>query len=185
MTTPSGKPPKREKVKPQSAEERMEAMRYNQMMYGPTAGERRLLAKTPDFGAAYLKHPKFQALMQAFKGATSSQFNVTHKEKSHTISTDGEHLFFDGKVVFYARALNKYERNLLVDRSVLLQHQTLDPFIHLVFAVIRSLPEVGVKDLSHRNGEFLLAGLGLDAGIAEQGPNLMLGAFRILVGKAK
>lgn len=185
MTAASPKPPKREKPKPQTAEERLEAMRYNQMMYGPTAGERRLVAKSTDFGAAYLKHPKFLALMQAFKGGTRSEFNVTHKEKSHTISTDGEHLFFDGKVVYYARALNRFERNLLVDRSVLLQYQTLDPFIHLVFAVIRSMPEVGVKDLSHRNGEFLLAGLGLDSGIAESGPNLLLGAFKVPTGKAK
>jgi len=41
MTTPTGKAPKKEKAKPQTPEARMKAMQYNQMMYGPTAGELR------------------------------------------------------------------------------------------------------------------------------------------------
>ncbi len=185
MVAASGKPPKKEKAKHQTPEQRLAAMKYNHMMYGPTAGELRPVSKRIDFGAAYIKHPKFQSLMTAFKGGTEFQFNVTHKDKSYTVSTDGVHIFFDNKVVYYSRALNRFERNLLLDRTVMLQYQTMDAFVHLAFAVLRALPELGTPLLSYRNNEFYFGAEGLDVGIPEQGPNLMIGAYKVQMGKAK
>lgn len=185
MTAGPGKPPKKDKRKVQTAEERLAAVRYNEMMYGPTAGEVRVAAKKVDYGAPYLKHPKFLSLMAAFKGGTAFQFTVTDKGRTLNISTDGESLCFEGKVVFYSRHLNKYERNLLMDRLVVQQFQAIEAFVHLVFAVIRGLPELGPIQLSYLNNGFLLAGEDLGLGVAEQGPNLMLGAYRTQAGKVK
>lgn len=185
MTTAPGKAPKKQKAKSQTAEERLEAMRYNHIMYGPTANERRTVAKKVDFGAAYIQHPKFQSLMTAFKSGLKFQFSVTNKGKSYNVSTDGIHIFFDEKVLYYSRALNKFERNLLLDRTVMLQFKGNDAFVHLAFAVIRSLPELGSPQLSFRNNEFYFGLEELGAGIPVQGPNLMIGAYKIIIGKVK
>lgn len=170
--------PKKEKEKKQTPEERLQALRYNHMMYGPTAGEPRPAARRADYGAAYLKHPKFQSLMTAFKKGTPFTFEVTDKGRTFPIATDGTQITFDGKVVFYSRYLNRYEENLLLDRSVALQCQSIEAFVHLVFAVIRSLPELEAPALSHFQGQFYLDGETLDVGIAASGPNLLLGSFR-------
>jgi len=185
MTADSAKPPKKEKKKPRSAAERAEAVRYSKMMYGPTTGEMRTTAKKVDYGAAYLKHPKFQSLMAAFKNGSNFQFTVADKGRSLTISTDGTHILFEGKVLFYSRDLNKYERNLLLDRQLVKQYQTVEAFVHLVFAVPRSLPELGAPVLTYRNNELFLGGEELGAGLPEQGTNIMIGAYRVAVPKTK
>jgi hypothetical protein len=185
VATATGKPAKKEKVKPQTAEERLESLRYNHMMYGPTAGEFRPVAKKIDFGAVYIKHPKFQSLITAFRKESNHQFTVTDKGKSHVISTDGTHICFNDKVIFYSRALNKFERNLLLDKLGLQQFQMIDSFVHLVFAVIRSFPEIEATQLRYASNEFYFGSENLSAGVIEQGPNFMIGAYKIHVAKAK
>ena len=178
MTATPGKAPKKVKEKRQSAAERQEALRYNHMMYGPTAGELRSAAKKINYGAAYLSHPKFQSLMAAFKKGTSFQFDVTDKGKTLTIATDGSNISFDGKTIYYSRPVNRYEENLLLDRTATTQHQTVDALVHLVFAVLRSLPELGAPPFYYLSRQFYLGTETLEAGIAEQGPNLLIGSFR-------
>ena len=70
MTATPGKARKKEKEKRQSPEERLEAMRYNHMMYGPTPGEIRPISKKVKYGASYLNHPKFNDLMNSFKNGS-------------------------------------------------------------------------------------------------------------------
>lgn len=178
MTVSPGKAPKKVKEKRQTPEERAEALRYNHMMYGPTAGEARPSAKKTNFGASYLAHPKFQALITAFKKGQTYQFDVTDKAKVCTIGTDGSHISFNGKTLFYARPLNRHEENLLLDRLTAAQFQTTDALVHLVFAVLRSLPELGPSALYYMNHQFYLGQETLEAGAAEQGQNLLMGSYR-------
>ena len=178
MTAAPGKAPKKAKEKRQTPEERLEALRYNHMMYGPTAGERRPAAKKVNFGTAYLNHPKFQSLIAAFKKGAAFKFEVTDKGKVYAVATEESHLSFDGKVIFYSRHLNKYEDNLLLDRTVAVHYQAIDAFVHLAFAVLRSFPELEAPPLSYLQNQFYLGSETLDVGIAEQGPNLLLGAFK-------
>jgi hypothetical protein len=178
MTAAAKKAPKKEKVKRQSPEERLEALRYNQMMYGPTAGEKRPAPKKVDYGASYLSHPKFQSLMTAFKKGSEYKFDVSDKGKMYTISTDGSHIFFDGKIIYYCRSLNRYENNLLMDRSSLIQYQTNEPLVHLAFAVLRSLPELGALQLSYSYNQFYYGTEALEVGVAEHGPNFLIGAYK-------
>lgn len=178
MTAKPGKAPKKVKEKRQTPEERLEALRYNHMMYGPTAGELRPDAKKINYGASYLKHPKFQSLITAFKKGTAFQFDVTDKGKVCTISTDGSHISFDGKVIYYSRPLNKHEDNLLLDRASTIQYQTTEALVHLAFAVLRSFPELGTPQLSYMRHQFYYGAETLEAGIAEQGPNLLIGSYK-------
>lgn len=170
--------PKKAKEKKQTPEERLQALRYNHMMYGPTAGEMRPAAKKANYGAAYLNHPKFQGLLEAFKKGTAFRFEVTDKGRAYPIATEESQLSFDGKVIFYSRHLNKYEDHLLLDRAAALHFQGIEAFVHLVFAVLRSFPDLEAPPLSYLQGQFYLGGETLDAGIAEAGPNLLLGSFR-------
>jgi len=185
MAAAPGKTPKKERVKAQTPEERQAALRYNRMMYGPKSGESRLVIKKIDFGAAYITHPKFQNLMTAFKSGSEYQFSVTDKDKSYTISTKESQILFDNKVIYYSRDLNRFERNLLIDKIVMIQFQAIEAFAHLAFAVIRSLPELGAPKLSYKNNEFLYDTEGLAVGIAEQGPNLLVGPYKINTAKTK
>lgn len=178
MTAAPGKAPKKVKEKKQTPAERQEALRYNHMMYGPTAGERRPTTKKVNYGTPYLGHPKFQALMMAFKKGTTSKFEVTDKGRTYVIATDGSHISFDGKTIYYSRPANRHEENLLLDRAAATQFQTIEAFVHLVFAVLRSFPELGAPVLSHLNHQFYYGAETLDAGIAEQGPNLLMGSFK-------
>lgn len=178
MNAAPGKAPKKEKVRKQTPEERAEALRYNHMMYGPTAGERRPVAKKVNYGAAYLQHPKFLELMTAFRKGTAFKFDVTDKARTYTIATSESQISFDGRILFYSRALNKYEENLLLDRSVVIQYQVVDALVHLVFAVLRHFPELDAPALSYLNQQFYCEGESLDAGIPTQGPNLLLGPYR-------
>jgi hypothetical protein len=178
MTTTPGKAPKKIKEKKQSPAERLEAMRYNHMMYGPTAGEMRPAAKKSNYGSSYLTHPKFQSLVTAFKKGIAFKFDVTDKGKVYTISTDESHISFDGKVIFYSRPLNKYEDNLLLDRASAAQYQATEALVHLAFAVLRSFSELGTPQLSYLQNQFYYGNETLETGIAEQGPNLLIGAYK-------
>ncbi len=185
MTAAPGKAPKKEKPRRQTPEERQEALRYNHIMYGPTAGEFRPAPKKVDYGAPYLAHPKFQSLMAAFKKGTGFEFSVTDKGKSHVISTDEAQIRFNGKVIYYSHSHNRYESDLLLDRAAALQFQAIDSFVHLAIAVLRSLPELGTPQLSYRFGEFWYGPEKLEAGIAAQGPNLRIGTYRVHEAKEK
>ncbi len=178
MSSAPEKGPKKEKEKRQTAEERQEALRYNQMMYGRTAGERLQPAKKTNLGTAYLQHPKFQELMAAFRKGTSSHFEVRDKGKLYTINTDGTQICFDGRVIYYSRPLNRFEDNLLMDRAALIQYQTIDSLVHFAAAVLRSLPELQAPALDFVNREFTYDGEPLGNRIALEGPNLLVGAFK-------
>lgn len=178
MTALPEKTPKKEKARRQTPEERLQALRYNHMMYGPTAGEPRTVAKKVNHGAAYLEHPKFQGLMSAFKRGTAFSFEVTDKGKAYPIATADSQISFAGRVVFYARPSNRYEDHLLLDRATALHHQSIQAFVHLVFAVLRSLPDLETPPLTHLQNQFFWAGETLDVGIAAEGPNQLLGSFR-------
>ena len=185
MSTTPEKPIKKEKAKRQTPEERLKSLQYNHMMYGPTAGEVRPTAKKVDYGAPYLKHAKFLTLMTAFKQGVSSEFNVSEKNKSYTISTDGTHILFNKIIIYYSRSLNKYECSLLLDRSAAIQYQSIDAFVHLALAVLRSLPELGTPQLRFANKEFYYGTEKLETGIAENGPNLLIGPYRNNLSKEK
>jgi hypothetical protein len=178
MTAIAKKAPKKEKVKKQSPEERLEALRYNQMMYGPTAGERKPALKKVDYGASYLKHPKFQSLMTAFKHGTAYKFEVSDKGKVFAISTEESQILFDGRIIYYSRSVNRHEQDLLMDRATLIQFQTNEALIHLAFAVIRSFPELGPLQLAYLNNQFYYGAESFEAGIAAQGPNFLVGSFK-------
>ena len=178
MTAGPGKAPKKEKRKTQSAEERLQAMRYNHMMYGPTAGEPRASAKRADYGAAYLKHPKFQELMTAFRKGLAFQFEVKDKDRPFVIATAESQITFNGRVLCYSRSLNRYEDSLLLDRVVATQFQTIEALVHLVFAILRSLPELEAPPLAYTRRQFYLGAEPLEEGVAVQGPNLLLGSYR-------
>jgi hypothetical protein len=178
MTAPSGKEGKKQADRRTNQAVRQENMRYNQMMYGPTAGEGRPAARKSAYGAAYLGHPKFQALLTAFRKGVAAQFDITDKGKVLTIATDGSQISFAGRVLFYSRPLNRHEDNLLLDREAVVQGQGLEPLVHLVFAVIRAFPELEAPPLTYLNREFQLGLEPLEAGIPTQGPNLLLGAYK-------
>jgi hypothetical protein len=178
MTENPGKAPKKVKEKKQTPQERLEAMRYNHMMYGPTDGELKMNPKKVDFGGSFLKHPKFQSLMTAFKNGTAFKFDITANSKLFSIATDGSHISFDGKVLFYSRALNKYEDNLLLDRGTAIQLQTTDAVVHLVFAVLRSLPELGEPQLSYMHHKLYHGNGSLETGSVDQGSNLLMGPYK-------
>ena len=171
------KAPKKEKEKRQTPEERLEAMRYNHMMYGPTEGETKLMPKKVNYGAPYLKHPKFQSLLTAFKNGTEFKFDIITDGKLISIATDGNHIRFDGKTIFYSRQLNKHEDNLFLDWSGAIQHQPVDAAVHLVFAVLRSFPAPGAPDLTYQHHKFFLGTDMLEFDTDEQTGNLLIGPF--------
>ena len=177
MSETPGKAPKKVKEKKQSPEERLEAMRYNHMMYGPTDGEMKLTPKKIDFGASYLKHPKFQNLMSSFKRGAAFKFDITAGGTLYTISSEGNHLYFDGKVLFYTRPLNKHEDNLFLERATCIQFQTTDAVVHLIFAVLRSFPELGEPPLQYLHHKFHYGNEILEFATTEQGTNLPMGTF--------
>jgi len=180
MTTAAGKEPKKKKDRKQTPEERLAALHYNHMMYGPTPNELRPAGKRTDYGASYLHHPKFQSLMTAFKQGTKFEFNVSDKGKTYAIATQEAHILFDGKIIYYSRPLNRYENNLLMDRAAVVQYQGKEALVHLVFAVLHSFPELEAPPLSYLHNQFYLGAETLDTGIAQQGSNLLMGSFRNL-----
>lgn len=178
MTDAPGKTPKKAKEKRPSPQDRLASIRYSHMMYGPTAGEMRPTVRKADLGAPYLNHPKFQSLMSAFKRGAAYTFDVTDKGKVYPVATAEFQITFGGRVVYYARPANRYEDHLLLDRSTALHYQAVEAFAHLVFAVLRSLPDLENPPLTHLRNQFYWDGETLDVGIAQQGPNQLLGGFR-------
>lgn len=178
MTSTPAKPPKKEKAKRPSPEKLAEGLRYIHMMYGPTAGEQKLVARKLNLGAPYLSSAKFQALMAAFTKGEANQFSVTDKGRSYVIATDGSQILFDGRTLYYSRPLNRYEDNLLMNRVTMTQYQTTEAFIHLAVAVLRSLPDLGQVQITYVNHKFYLGSETLEVAAAEQGPNLLIGSFR-------
>lgn len=178
MTSTPAKPPKKEKAKRPSPEKLAEGLRYIHMMYGPTAGEQKLVARKLNLGAPYLSSAKFQALMAAFTKGEANQFSVTDKGRSYIIATDGSQILFDGRTLYYSRPLNRYEDNLLMNRVTMTQYQTTEAFIHLAVAVLRSLPDLGQVQITYVNHKFYLGSETLEVAAAEQGPNLLIGSFR-------
>lgn len=179
MTAIAKKAPKKGKEKKQSTEERLEALRYNHMMYGPTAGELRPVPKKSNYGASYLNHPKFKNLMTAFKNGSEFKFDVSNKSKVYTISTDGSHILFDGKIIYYCRPANRYEHDLLMDRASMIQYQANEAFVHLAFAVLKSFPELETHQLSYVQNQFYWGTETLEVSVAAQGPNFMIGSYRL------
>jgi hypothetical protein len=178
MTANPAKAPKKEKEKKQTPQERLEAMRYNHMMYGPTDGEMKAKPKKIDYGAPYLKHPKFQSLITAFKRGAEFKFDITAEGRLITIATDGSHITFDNKVLYYSRIFNKHEDNLFLDRAAAVQVQTNEAAVHLVFAVLRSFPELAEQQLLYMHHKFYHGNDSLEFGASEPGTNLALGPFK-------
>lgn len=169
--------PKKAKRKGQTPQERLEHMRYNYLMYGRTQTERKLAPKPVDYGASYLKHPKFQALMAAFRKGTAFSFEVKANGATTTIATEDSQITFAGKVLFYSRSLNRYEDNLFLDRTLAVRVQESDPAVHLVFAVIKSFPEMEAPGLLFLYHKFYLGNESLDSAPAGEGTNLLVGRF--------
>ncbi len=185
MTLNPEKAPKKVKDKKQAPEERLEALRYNHMMYGRTEGEMTLKPRKVDYGASFLKHPKFQSLMSAFKNGTAFKFDITIGDKQFSIATDGSHISYDGKVLYYSRPLNKFEDNLLLDRTTAIKLQNTEAAVHLVFATLRSLPDLADHRLTYQHREFYHGAETLEAIAEDQGSNLLLGCFRHNKAKAR
>jgi hypothetical protein len=179
------KPAKKEKPKRQTEAERQAMLAYHRTMYGPTSGEHRAVVKKVDWGAPYLQHPKFLGLVEAFRHGRTFEFSVTDKGRAYGVSTDGGLLRFSDAVIFYSRPLNKYESSLLMDRAAALRFQEIESFAHLVFAILRSFPELGPIRLRMSNRELWWDTERLEAGIAAQGPNLLVGDFRHAAPKEK
>ncbi len=148
------------------------------MMYGPTEGELKMNPKKIDFGASFLKHPKFQNLISAFKNGTAFQFDISANGKAFTIATDGSHISFAGKTICYSRPLNRYEDNLLLDRAASIQLQTTDAVVHLVFAVLRSFPELGEHGLQYLHHKFYHGNSSLETSADQEGSNLLMGSYK-------
>ena len=178
MTVSPEKAPKKVKDKKQTPQERLEAMRYNHMMYGLTEGELKSTPKKIDYGASYLKHPKFQNLMSAFKRGAEFKFDIVSGGKLFSIATDGSHISFDGKTIYYSRPLNKHENNLFLERTTAIQFQSNDAVVHLVFAVLRSFPEFDAPQLQYLHHKLYQGTGSLETLSAEQGSNLLMGVFK-------
>lgn len=134
--------------------------------------------KKVDYGVSYLKHPKFQSLMAAFKKGTTFSFDINAGGKNFSITADGSQIAFNGRTLFYSRALNRHEDNLLLDKASAIQHQTNDAVIHLIFAVIKSFPELGTPALQYQHRKFYTGNDTLESSALDQGANLLIGAFK-------
>jgi hypothetical protein len=178
MTEPAEKSPKRIKDYKPTPEQRQANMRYNQMMYGPTEGELKHAPRKVDFGASYLKHPKFQSLMTAFRRGASFKFDITAGGALSCIATDGTHITFNDKVIYYTRPLNKHVDNLFLDRASAVQLQGNDAVVHLVFAVLRSFPELGEPQLAYQYHKLYQGNESLETGPTGPGSNLLIGGFK-------
>jgi hypothetical protein len=178
MDEPKEKPAKRPKDHRPTAAERLENLRYNQMMYGRTSTERKMQPKRVDYGASFLKHPKFQGLMAAFRKGAAASFEVTAGETTSTIATDGVQITFNDRTLFYSRPSGKNLGHLFLDRAAAVQLQGNEVVVHLVFAVLHSFAELedpGVLYLYHK---FYQGPESLESGPSGPGTNLNLGTFK-------
>jgi hypothetical protein len=155
-----------------------ESVRYSQIMYGRTTTELKMLPKRVDYGGSYLRHPKFQNLVAAFRKGTESQFDITTGDTVCTIATDGTTISFQGRKLFYTRPQNHYENNLFLDREAAVQLQTQEAAVHLVFAVVRSFPELGDTAIRYQYRKFFHGDESLESAPTGLTANLMLGAIR-------
>jgi hypothetical protein len=178
VDTKPEKAPKKVKEKGRTPQERLEHMQYNHLMYGRTRTEMKLVPKPVDYGASYLKHPKFQALMTAFRKGTAFSFEVKANGAATTIATDESQITFGGKELFYSRPLNRYEENLFLNRTNAVRLQESDPAVHLVFAVLRSFPELEHHGLLFLYHKFYQGNESLDSSPTGEGTNLLIGPFQ-------
>jgi hypothetical protein len=170
--------PRKVKEKRQQPPDMTESVNYSHVMYGWTPNERRMLPKRVDHGASYLAHPKFQSLMEAFKKGQSFTFEITTNGVTCPVATDGTYITFKGRTLFYSRSLSKQEDNLYLDRKGVVQFQTQEPAVHLVFAVLRSLPELGDTRLRYHNRRFYQGMDDLETDAGDAGASLLLGTYR-------
>lgn len=177
MDTKPENAPKKAKGKGRTPQERQEHMRYNHLMYGRTRTELKLAPKSVDYGASFLKHPKFQALMAAFRKGAASSFEVTANGVATTISTADSQITFGGKELFYSRPLNRYEENLFLNRTTAVRVQESESAVHLVYAVLKSFPEMAAPGLLYLYHKFYLGNESLDSTPTGEGTNLLIGAF--------
>jgi len=183
MSESPGKIPKKVKEKRERPPDMTESIKHSNIMYGWTESERRMLPGRVDYGASYLRHPKFLSLMEAFKKGQPFTFDVTTNGVTCPIATDGTHITFKGRTLFYSRAFSKQEDNLFLDRKGVVQFQTQEPAVHLVFAVLRSLPELGEAQLKYHNRKFHHGMDTLETDSSEPGVNLLLGTYKHMKAK--
>jgi hypothetical protein len=172
------KPGKAPKERKQTAEERLAALRYNQLMYGRTTTERKLQPKRVDYGASFLKHPKFQELVGAFRKGAADRFEVRSEGGDCTVATDAGQITFNGKVLFYSRPSGKQVDHLYLERASAVQLQGNEVAVHLVFAVLRSFQELGEHGLLYLYHKFYQGPESLDSGPSGPGTNLDLGTYK-------
>jgi hypothetical protein len=178
MSGTSEKAPRKPKEKKEPPPDMTESIRYSRIMYGRTTTELKLIPKRVDYGALYLRHPKFQNLMAAFRKGSAAQFDVTAGDSAFTIATDGTSISYQGKVLFYTRPLNRYEDNLFLDREAAVLFQAREPAVHLVFAVLRSFPELADSEIHYQYHKLFRGDESLESVPAGPGTNLLLGAYR-------
>jgi hypothetical protein len=178
MDAPQDKPAKPAKERRQTPEEKLEALRYNQLMYGRTSTERKLQPKRVDYGASFLKHPKFQELITAFRKGAAARFEVRADGDAFTVATDGSQITFNDKVLFYGRNAGKQVDHLYLERASAVQLQGNEVAVHLVFAVLRSFQELGEHGLIYLYHKFYQGPESLDSGPGGPGTNLDLGTFK-------
>jgi hypothetical protein len=168
---------KKEKKKKQTYD-KVAALKYNKLMYGPLSCEQKKIAPKVNYGAGFIGHEKFKALLSAFKNNTPYKFEIKINDKSYTVATDGTHISFDNIVVCYSRPSNRFEDLMLLDRNSLIQHNNTAGVIHLVFGVLKSLPELK-HSLTYVQHKFYWEAEGVDkASDAEYGANILVGPFK-------
>ena len=178
MSASPEKATRKPKQKREPPPDMSESIRYSQIMYGRTATELRMQPKRVDYGASYLRAPKFQNLMAAFRKGTEAQFDITAGDTVTTIATNGSSISFRGRVLFYTRSQNRYETNLFLDRDAAVQFQDLEAAVHLVFAVVRSFPELGDSALRYQYHKFFHGDETLESVPTGLSNNVLLGAYR-------
>lgn len=178
MSGTSEKATRKPKQKREAPPDITESIRYSQIMYGRTTTELKMLPKRVDYGGSYLRHPKFQNLMAAFRKGAEAQFEITARDTVSTIATSGGSITFQGRVLFYTRRQNKYEDNLFLDREAAVQFQDLEAAVHLVFAVVRSFPELGDAAIRYQYRKFFHGDQTLESGSTGLSNNPLLGTIR-------
>jgi hypothetical protein len=168
----------KQKQKREAPPDMTESIRYSRIMYGRTTTELKLLPKRVDHGASYLRHPKFQNLMAAFRKGAEAQFEITAGDAVSVIATSGGSITFQGRVLFYTRPQNHYENNLFLDREAAVQFQGQEAAVHLVFAVVRSFPELGDAGIRYQYHKLYHGDEVLESVSTGLNANILLGAFR-------
>jgi len=95
-----------------------------------------------------------------------------------TIATNGTSISFQGRVLFYTRSQNHYENNLFLDREAAVHFQDLEAAVHLMFAVVRSFPELGDAALRYQYNKLFHGDQTLESAPTGLTANVLLGSFR-------